>query len=259
MAMELFSKQLTNYMFIGDRNAMPIILLKMVQTSLTYGMSPLSGVGFAIFGNYLALVKGEVEEGYRYVKIALSLMKRMPSIAHDSEIMYYSAHTRLRVEPIQSANEHYIVAHRGAMASGAVRFAFACAFVYDNNSFWAGKKLGLVVNSIKETMKQMIFYKNLVMLALLRPICRLSLRLTGQSDVHQRDDLTNIFGETYKEGEGISSKLPPVMLTECFAKFSEGLIFREVDKARDSIQQYLSIQGLTTANMNNSGDFFRVL
>eukprot|EP00984_Skeletonema_dohrnii_P027315 scaffold16848_cov92-Skeletonema_dohrnii-CCMP3373.AAC.1 len=93
----------------------------MVQTSLTYGMSPLSGVGFALFGNYLALAKGEVEEGYRYVKFALSLMKRMPSIAHDSEIMYYSAHTRIRVEPIQSAIEHYIVAQRGAMASGAVR------------------------------------------------------------------------------------------------------------------------------------------
>eukprot|EP00985_Skeletonema_marinoi_P024827 scaffold17640_cov76-Skeletonema_marinoi.AAC.1 len=79
-----------------------------------------------------------------------------------------------------------------------------------------------------------------MVIGLLRPICRLSLRLTGQSDVHQRDDLTNIFGETYNEGEGIFSKLPMVMLTECFAKFSEGLIFREVDKARDSIQQYLS-------------------
>eukprot|EP00985_Skeletonema_marinoi_P026033 scaffold19784_cov73-Skeletonema_marinoi.AAC.1 len=44
-----------------------------------------------------------------------------------------------------------------------------------------------------------------------------------------------------------------VMLTECFAKFSEGLIFREVDKARDSIQQYLSIQSLTAVNMSISG------
>ncbi|KAK1741224.1 putative AAA ATPase [Skeletonema marinoi] len=258
MAMELFSKQFINYTFTGDCDAMPIIPLKMVQTSLTYGMSPLSGVGFALFGNYLALAKGEVEEGYRYVKIALSLMKRMPSIAHDSEIMYYSTHTKLRVEPIQSAIEHYAIAHTAAMASGAVRFAFGCAFVYDNSSFWAGKKLDLVVNSMKETMKQMIFYKNLVMIGLLRPICRLSLRLTGQSDVHQRDDLTNIFGETYNEEEGIFSKLPMVMLTECFAKFSEGLIFREVDKARDSIQQYLSIQSLTTVNMSNSGDLFRI-
>jgi len=257
MAMELFSKQFINYTFSGDSDSMPIIALKMVQTSLTYGMSPLAGVGFALYGNYLALARGEVAEGYRYVKLALSLMKRIPSIAHDSEIMYYSAHTKLRVEPMQSAIESYNDIYKVAMASGAARFAFGCSFMYDYCRFWSGKKLDVVMKSMKETMKQMVFYKNFVMLALEEPVFRLSLRLTGQSDEHQHGDLTNVFGEFYREG-GASTKLPMVMLTICFVQFYEGLVFREVDKARDSVQKYISIQDLSAVNMSNPGDFFRI-
>eukprot|EP00986_Skeletonema_menzelii_P014495 scaffold9666_cov132-Skeletonema_menzelii.AAC.6 len=258
MAMELLSKQFVNYIFSDDGDSMPMIAFKMVQTSLTYGMNPLSGVGFALYSNYLALVIGEVAEGYRYVKVALLLMKRMPSIAHDGEIMYYATHTMLRVEPLQSAIEHYADTYRVAMASGATRFAFGCSFMYDFCSFWSGKKLDLVMNSMKETMKQMIFYKNLVMLSLSRPVFLLSLRLTGQSDVHAHDILTNVFGETYEEG-GVSSKLPMVVLAACFAKFYEGLVFREVDIARDSVEKYLSMASLSKANMSNPGDFFRTL
>mmetsp|Transcript_8460 Transcript_8460/g.13198 ORF Transcript_8460/g.13198 Transcript_8460/m.13198 type:complete len:315 (-) Transcript_8460:2326-3270(-) len=184
-------------------------------------------------------------------------MKRIPSIAHDSEIMYYSAHTKLRVEPMQSAIESYNDIYKVAMASGAARFAFGCSFMYDYCRFWSGKKLDVVMKSMKETMKQMVFYKNFVMLALEEPVFRLSLRLTGQSDEHQHGDLTNVFGEFYREG-GASTKLPMVMLTICFVQFYEGLVFREVDKARDSVQKYISIQDLSAVNMSNPGDFFRI-
>jgi len=255
MTMELLSKLFVNFTFVGNSASMPIIPLKMIQTSLTYGMSSLAGVGFALYGNYLALARGEVEEGYHYAKFSLSLMKRMPSIAHDCEIMYYSTHTKLRVEPIQSTIEYYTDAYKAAMAAGSTRFAIGCSFIHDNCSFWSGKKLGVVVDSMKETMKQMNFYKNLKMLALVLPMFRLASRLTAQSGTHQQN-LANSFDGTYKEGD-VTAKLPMLMLS--FVKFYEGLVFREFDKASDYVQKYSSIQSLTAVNMSNPGDFFRIL
>ena len=130
--------------------------------------------------------------------------------------------------------------------------------MYDYCRFWTGKKLDIVMTSMKETMKQMVFYKNFVMLALEEPVFRLSMRLTGQSVEHQRGDLTNAFGEFYNKG-GASTKLPMVVLAICFVHFYEGLVFREVDKARDSVKKYISIQGISSVNMSNPGDFFRIL
>jgi predicted ATPase len=115
-----------------------------------HGMTPLSPVGFAQYGNYLALVRGEFEEGYRYVKLALSLMKQMPSRAHDGDIIYDSNHTKLVVEPMQSAVENYLEAFKAAMKNGATRNAMKCSFMYDIESFWSGKKLDAIVEFMKK-------------------------------------------------------------------------------------------------------------
>jgi len=249
MAMELLSKQFENLFFAGDRISMQIIPFKMMQISLTYGMSPLSPVGFALYGNYLTLVRGEAEEGYRYVNFSLSLMKRMPSRAYDSEVMFYATPTRLRVEPIQSSIAYFTDAYKAAMTAGSMRYALGCSAHYDNCSFWSGKKLDLVVDLTKETMKQLNYHKNFVIIALMMPIFRIELRLMGQSGIYQNEDMTTVFGD----------KLPMLLLTMCFVKFYEGLIFREFDKARDYIEKYSSIQSPTTVNMSNTCEFFRIL
>lgn len=103
-------------------------------------------------------------------------------------------------------------------------------------------------------MKQMVFYKSMIMLALLRPLFRLSLRLTGQSDAYDREVLTNVLDETCGVGEH-----PMVVLETCCAKIFEALVFREVDIARDSVQKYILMASVSKANMSDPGDFFRTL
>jgi predicted ATPase len=251
MAMELLGKQFENLSFAGDRVSMQIIPFKMMQISLTYGMSPLAPVGFALYGNYLTLVRGEVGEGYRYVKFSLSLMKSMPSRAHDSEIMFYATPTRLRIEPIQSSIEYFTDAYKAAMAAGSMRYALGCSVHYNNCSFWSGKKLDVVVHLMEEMMKQLNYHKNFAIIALTLPVKRIELRLMGQSDdTPENEDMINAFGD----------KLPTMLLlTICFVNFYEGLIFREFDKVRDHIEKYSSIQSLTTVNMANTCEFFRIL
>ena len=255
LAMELLVKLFRSLTIIGERSAMPIIPLKMIQISLTYGMSPLSPVGFARYGNYLALVRDEFEEGYRYVTFALSLMRIIPSRAHDGSIMFDSNHTKLYVEPMQSAVEFYLGAYRASMKSGdPSAIAIACSFVYDSIGFWSGKELNAVVVSMKETMKESKYHKNLVLLTLALPMFQMALRLMGQSDTPQSDPL----GETSKEGD-ITGKHATLLHTMFFVRLSEALIFREFDQAREATEKYFSVDKSVGRDFSISTMFFRRL
>jgi hypothetical protein len=215
-----------------------------------HGMSPLSPIGFVQYGNYLALCRGDFEDGYRYVKFALALMKSMSSRAHDGEIIWYSTHTRLYFEPMQSAVELYLDGHMAALKSGATRYALFGLYFHINFSFWSGKKLDVVVNSMKQAIKQTKYHRNLMMLELMLPLFRVCTRMMDQSVDLEHSDLTNVFGEAHKQGN-IARKLPSHLLTTYFNCYYEGLIFRDLVRAKDYAEKYLTIQRELSSSTNS--------
>lgn len=248
MAMELCVKLHENLTFSGDTTSLPVIPLKMIQISLKHGMTALSPIGFAQYGNYLALIREEFEEGYRYVKFALTLMKQIPSRSHDGDVIYYSNHTKLVVEPMQRAVKNYLDAHEAAMRSGATKYAIASSYLYDSFSFWSGKRLDEVVESMKTTMKQMKYHKNMLTRALLLPTNRVALRLMGNNDTYQ-SGLNDIFDENREEGN-VTGKITSVTVVTDNAKLYESLIFREFDEAKNCVEKMLESQSLSGFNMS---------
>eukprot|EP00985_Skeletonema_marinoi_P007031 scaffold3085_cov127-Skeletonema_marinoi.AAC.2 len=239
LAVEFLVKLYGSLTLIGERAAIPIIPLKVIQISLTYGMSPHSPSAFAQYGSYLALIGGEFEEGYRYAKFALSLMKTIPTRAHDGNIMFHSNLTKLYVEPAQSSIECYLDSCKVAMKSGNP-YAVVSSLVHSTLCLWSGKELNVAVVAMKDTMKESKYHKNVVVLALMRPTFRIALRLMGQSDAPHQDNLPNAFGETFKE-DNITEKYAAHLHTIMFAKLSESLIFREFNEARDAADKYFSV------------------
>ncbi len=196
LALDLLSKYFQILPFLGERTAlMPIIPFKVIQISLTYGMSPLSPVGFAQYGNFLALVRGEFVEGCRYVKLALSLMKKLPTRAQNGSIMFHSNYTKLHVEPMQSAIEFYRDAYIASMKSGNP-YAIGFSYVYNTFCFWSGKELRAVVSLMKETIAEAKYQKNLILLTLILPTLRMALMLMGQSSAPYQNDMVNAFGKS---------------------------------------------------------------
>jgi predicted ATPase len=239
-AVQLLVKLYAYLTLIGESAATPIISFRVIQLSLTYGMSPHSPSAFAQYGSYLALIGDEFEEGYRYVKFALSLMKKLPSRAHDGTTMFWSTHTRLYVEPMQSSIESYLDVYKAHMKSGNT-YAVASSSMYNNCCLWSGKELNAVVDSMKDTMKESNYHKNFVVLTLMMPMFRVALRLIGQSDAPapQQDNLTNAFGETFSEGDN-ARKYATLLHTMYFAELPEALIFRELNEAEDAAEKYFS-------------------
>ncbi|MEH2272341.1 MAG: AAA family ATPase [Nostoc sp.] len=62
---------------LGMPGLMPLLSATMVRLSLQFGNTPASTVGYAIHGMVLCAFLGEVETGYRFGRLALSLLERL--------------------------------------------------------------------------------------------------------------------------------------------------------------------------------------
>jgi len=239
MAMELMSRLFELAFFASEYTKLPIIPSRMIEISLNHGMSPLSPLAFVQYGNYNVIVGHDFEKGFhfesglRYVKLALALMKQSPTRAHDCQIIFNASYLRMHSEPMQTAGECFLDGFKAAMKSGDTRCAMKCAYFYDVFCFWAGKNLDKLSRSLAETIKQMRFHKNLVMMSTTLPFLRLILRMVGEKVIPQHNSLTSVFGENHEE-EDIADKIPSAMMTKHLIECYEAFIFREFDKVRDS-------------------------
>lgn len=259
LAVELLVKLYGSLALCGDSAALPIIPMKVIQMSLVYGMSPRSPPAFAQYASWLATTQYEFEEGYSYAKLSLSLMKQIPTRAHDGSTMFWSSLTRIYVEPMQSSIVGYHDAYKAHMKSGNP-YAVASSYMYNDLCLWSGKELNAVVVAMKDTMKESKYIKNVIVPKLTLPMLQVALRLIGyQSHVPapQQDSVTNAIGESLREDD-ITVSYAIHSNTTMFAKLSESLIFRELNEAIDATEKYFLLRRFESTSSTPSL-FFRRL
>jgi predicted ATPase len=86
--------------FVGKSGLLPLLSSTMVSLSLSFGNAPASSVGYAIHGMALCGFLGEVETGYAFGQLALSLLERFNAREFKSIILvvfgsFYSASPRI--------------------------------------------------------------------------------------------------------------------------------------------------------------------
>ena len=248
MAMELLANLTELAWYAGKHAQLPLFPSKMIQITLKHGMSPCSPLAFVQYGNCISLTTENYELGYHYVKLGLTLMKQSAFRVRDHETIFNSAYTRLHVEPMQSAIELFLDGGKTAMKSGDTRFAMQCAHLYDVSCYWAGRNLDKLAKSMEETLKRMRFHKNLLLISLMLPIARLTLRMVGESAIPLQNNLTSAFGITHGEEE-LADNIPAVMRTKYFFACYEALIFRQFDKAKENAEKFYSFNALNTSGV----------
>jgi len=150
MAMN-FLTRLFEALFMIRPSDQPIVILKMVQLSLTHGMSPLSPLAFVLYGSFLANM-GNIQEGYRYARIAKALLEKIGSRRVAGAVIAYSTQLMAYAEPVQSVINFHIEGGKAAMKSGDTMYANLNAFFYDSCSYWSGKKLRNVMGQLNFTL-----------------------------------------------------------------------------------------------------------
>jgi hypothetical protein len=134
--------------------SVPYVTQRIIQLSLLYGMSPVSPIGFVYFGSYIAKL-GDINRGYQYVQLALSLLGKVGSRENAGEVICIGTQVRTYLEPLQAALEHHNEGYAAAMTSGDISQATINTFCLDFLRFCAGVNLHIVRDKYAESQRTM--------------------------------------------------------------------------------------------------------
>ena len=139
MAMKFLSKLMVGMIQIMPKSA-PHVVQQIIQLSLSHGMSPASPLGFVHFGSYAANL-GDISEGYRYVKLARSLLDKLGSKEWAGDVICFSTQVASYIEPLQATLEYHDEGYAAAMAAGDIIQAAVNMYTGYVSFFYAGVKL----------------------------------------------------------------------------------------------------------------------
>ncbi len=121
----------------------PIIACKMVNLSIKDGNTAVSAYGYSIYGLILCGVRGEIDSGYEFGKLALNLVSRFNTRELKAKILtVVSAHVIHWKEHVRETFSSAIAGYSSGLETGDLEYAGYCGYIYPYHSFWSGKELG---------------------------------------------------------------------------------------------------------------------
>lgn len=151
---------------------MPIIVCKMVNLSLNYGNTAVSGYGYSLYGLLLCGVQGEINSGYEFGKLASSLVSQFNAEELKAKILtVVSAHVMHWKEHVRETLTSSMSGYASGLETGDLEYAGYCGYIYPYHSFWLGKELWVLekeliayCDSLKKIKQQVAFTWNSVYL-----------------------------------------------------------------------------------------------
>jgi hypothetical protein len=144
MTMNLLAR-LQGDAFIVDPVVHDFMILKMVQLTQSYGLSPWAPVGFICFGSFLAKM-GNLNEGHRLSLLAKSLLNRSEAEEIPGKVISRIAEMSTYMEPLIAANELRVRGEAAAISVGDNHSACLCRYSYIQDKFWTGIELAIVAD-----------------------------------------------------------------------------------------------------------------
>ena len=215
-------------------NAVLHVAFKIIQLSLTHGMSPVSPTGFAYFGSYLAKQEN-INEGYHYVKLALSLLDRVGSRENAGEVILVCTQVKLYVEPLQATLEHHKQGYAAAMASGDSNLAIVNLFAFNAAKLFAGVNLQRMQELYADSIKFSEERKQLIVAVSSKLMQRTVTKLIGAGEEP----------EYSSEEQDILASNSNVLRSQHYQTAYVNFIFRSYDDTVENMEKYFAFQQTT--------------
>jgi PAS domain S-box-containing protein len=140
-AMRILSR-ITIVAYIAVPELMLLLVFKQVQLSIQHGNAYVSAFAYATYGLFLCGLVGDIETGYQFGKVALSLLSQPNTYSLKARIVFtvygfiihWKEHARELLQP-------YLEAYQSGLETGDLEYAGYCAYVYCLHSFIVGKEL----------------------------------------------------------------------------------------------------------------------
>jgi predicted ATPase/class 3 adenylate cyclase/GAF domain-containing protein/tRNA A-37 threonylcarbamoyl transferase component Bud32 len=182
---------------------LPLILFKLVNLSVKYGNTSFSAFAYATYGFVLCSLAGDIEDGYRFGKLALSVLDKFNAKelkAKTFNIVYFLV--RHWKEHIRETLQPLLEAYASGIETGDLEYGTYCAVMYCCHSYWSGKELVELVQQMTAYKYMIVQFKQNVTLSFNEVYRQTLLNLMGSGAENPCD----LKGEAYDE-----SKMLPLL------------------------------------------------
>eukprot|EP00984_Skeletonema_dohrnii_P018707 scaffold8788_cov76-Skeletonema_dohrnii-CCMP3373.AAC.1 len=233
IAMKFLGKLETGMTQIMPKSV-PYVTFKIIELSLTHGMSPVSPLGFGYYGSYLAK-QGNINDGYHYVKLALSLLDKVGSRENAGGVIFLCTQVKKYVEPLQAALVYHHEGYAAAMASGDNTQAVINLLALNSSSYFAGTNLQRMQEQCDNTIQLCEERKQLIFMVQAQQVQRSLLKLIGTGEEPKHSS----------EGQNILASNSSVLRSYHYHTAYVSFIFRSYDDTIENIEKYFALQETT--------------
>ncbi len=129
--------------YVAVPNLVPLIVFKQINLSLKYGNASESSYGYTGYGVTLCSVIGDINRGYKFGQLALSLLDKFNTkelkariyLVVNDLIKHSKEHLRETLQPLKSA-------YSSGLETGDLEFAALSANAYCYHAYFVGQNLG---------------------------------------------------------------------------------------------------------------------
>ena len=231
----LFLRLLYFCYFMISPEKQPIVITKMIELTLSHGVSEASPLAFAFFGSMLGKL-GNIEKGYQYANLARQLVEENPTFYEScrGEVIASAAELSCYVEPAQAVLPLFIEACERCMSAGDAANACVSMMYYCNEAYIAGVALPTIKEKCSEArqlMKRLNHYQALSHLVIIERHLQ-SLMGPSWEGVHH-----NAEEEEEEEVEGTN---PHTIFFSIVYGLINNFMFRRYDASKSFLQRFLA-------------------
>ncbi|BAZ29792.1 multi-sensor signal transduction multi-kinase [Cylindrospermum sp. NIES-4074] len=134
----------------------PLIMLAMVRLSVKYGNSATAAFGYSAYGAMLCDKFGDIEAGYRFGLLGISVLERMNVSSVKSKVYFmFNATIRHFKDPIKDTIAPLLEGMYSGLETGDIQFANANVWNLSANLFFSGENLELVEQKLDKYVELM--------------------------------------------------------------------------------------------------------
>ncbi|MEP0754614.1 AAA family ATPase [Trichocoleus sp. Lan] len=239
--------------YIAAPNLLPLVILKGINISVKYGNASFSAVMYAAYGLILCGVLGDIEPGYKFGNLALSLLERLNARKVKAKtvaivnyfIRHWQEHGRQTLQPL-------LLAYSSGLETGDLEYGTYSILWNSYNSYCMGLELAVVEREAakySDTIQKLKQERNFHYINLNR---QRVLNLMGQSK-----NPCLLIGDIYDESKRLPLDIEANDQTLLFHTYLEKLtlcyLFGEYEEALDNAalaEKYIdSAAGMLTTTL----------
>ena len=209
-------QNITATVFTTKPELYPVMVLRMVELSLKYGIAPESAITFATYGAIVHAIETNLHAGYRYGNVALKLADQIENgAARERTRLVYNIVNRSLGQHINDSLEPLRKSYQTGIELGDIEYCSYASSSYSVHLLLSGKNLQWVKHEMlhyneppKSLSKNGYSYRN-------EPLIQMVSNLLGEST-----DPASLAGDYFNEGVAFSNIFAQKDQSRMFACFA---------------------------------------